>query len=305
MDLSKTDRVRYGFTRLLNEASCSSNLRDFRYADFESGIHPFGMKLPKSEDTLYGNPLHVEFIGYPGTYEALPCMIRMIGSELTESRQAIVDEKSNRSVSFLRVISAPCPDFEPGKREDVYYEVCVRNRLFMTGGCTYYMGSGPDNDLECVISFLSQTYQIPVYRHKLEAGFYEKAQKGFWEMMNDSWQQNSDHFSKWRVKHSGFRNFQTGETVTGNPDVRSGEGPSWFRGKNWRNAKFEIKSVETLALRCTCGLGECGPVYIHPEGRCNLRIIHEAAHNQRVTVTANGYDEMVTGYYFDTNKLFS
>ncbi len=304
MEISKTDRARHGFTRLLKEASCSSNLPSFAYADLEGGTHPFGMKLPKT-DALYGNPGRVEFIGHPGEQQALACMIRMIGYELYDSHGAMADQQSNKSVSFIRVTSAPCPDFEEGERQDVYYEVCVRNRLYMTGGCTYYMGSGPNNDLECVISFLSQTYQVPVYRHRLEAGFYAKAQRELGYALDKSWEENLQHRYKWNERIARYRDFKVGDIVTGNPDVRDGEGPHWFRGKNWQNARFEIKAVETIPLRCTCGLGgELSPIFIHPEKRCNLRTIHEAAHNQLLTVAHEGYDNIVSGYYFDRNKLF-
>lgn len=292
MEKRLSDPAKRGFVRLLEEASRSTKIRGLKYANLNQ--HPFSFKIPAN--------MHLAFVGIPGSSEFTNCFARLVAEKMTNGFLG-----GNNEVSFIRICKVQCSHFDRS-REDVYYEVGVRGTLFMTGGCTYYSGSGEYSEIECLISFLSKIYQVPVYRNDIPLNNYHLQEKLLMKDLNDSWQDFEERVNNWWEKQKSYRIFKIGDSVKWNPDVSSA--PTFLGGfeqtfKISPHQRYEILDVEQIPNYCSCGIGEEQWICLHPEYRCHLRKRHEAAHHQIVTVNIGGQDHKMSGYYFDTNNLFS
>ncbi len=287
MENSKTGQVRRGFARLLKEASCLSSLSGFKYADLESW-HPFNLKIPKS--------LSLKYIGYMGDYDCYAALIRLVSREF----MYILERHSKEEVKFLRITTAHS-SHDYLDQQVIYYEVGIRNSLFMVGGCGYQDKPNFYTPLEDVFSCLSHIYELPVHRNRISLHDYLQYEDRLSKALDLEWQANSKYFERWVAKQKTYHQFKVGDKLTWNPDVR--EKPCWFRDKSWRSANLVVRGVKNIPMTCNCGLGDNAPIYLHPLELCNLARIHEAAHTQLLDL--GNFMNNVSGYYFDTHKLFN
>lgn len=298
MNKGKTEKnAAKGSASLLIEASCATSIPGFFVVTLDT--HPFYRQMPtgRGRDMAYDSVCLMD----GGTEPSVRGITRLVGWALTGQCLG-----SAVPANFLRVTSIQAEPDAVNKHH-LYYEVGVGGELYMAGGCTDCSGGGKAgmHQMENLFSFLSAMYSLPVRRVNFT---FEEFRPKFMEMTQaviHSAQAIEKRVEQWFARQRSRRQFKVGDRVTWNPHTRPYKPWNAPTSLPWPDStEYEVVDVETTPLYCTCGLGNGAPIFLHPEGRCNLRAVHEAAHMQIVTIVIDGEPRRFSGYNFDTFSLF-
>lgn len=298
MNKGKTDKnAAKGFASLLIEASCATSIPGFFAVTLDT--HPFYNQMPigRGRDMPFESIVLMD----GGTEPSVRGITRLIGWQLTNQCLG-----GAMPANFLRITSIQAePDV--ANKHVFYYEVGVGGELYMAGSCTDYSGGGKVGmqHMEDLFSFLSATYSLPVRREDITFERFNPKSAEMARAVVASAQSLEQRTEQWFARQRSRRHFNVGDKVTWNPNTRSYRPYNIPVSLAWPDAtEYEVMDVETVPLRCTCGLGDRAWIVWHPEGRCNLRAVHEAAHMQIVIIVIDGEPRRFSGYNFDTFSLF-
>lgn len=282
----------FGFAQLLIECCTIKPIPGFTCAFLEQ--HPFGLQILKRQPL--GFTPEICYVGEGSTEPSVRGITRLVGWEITNQCLG-----NHNPVYFLRVIYVP--GGPPYHITDLYYEVSVGMRHYMTGGCNDKSGAGMTGarKMRELFMFFSQIYGVPVNRHDVPVEQGGHIRHNLMDALDKEhrdceqrWEEILEEWERWPQFLPGHEVKLTEE------GVQSLVGGSFDEQlKQEARQPLLVRDVETVPNHCSCGLGDrkSFPVIVHPEQKCNLRRRHEMLHNQIVTVKLGGYERKVTGYY--------
>ena len=180
---------------------------------------------------------------------------------------------------------------------DMYYEVGIGSKWFMTGACTNCSGTGKTGmkQLENLFEFLSVIYHVPISRTTVSFKKANKVHFNLGSMLNAIQDERRSNWFKDRHEEEQFTEFKIGDRVKLTDEALTYVASEW--GSRFsidpRLVIFEIFSIKNLPPNCSCGLGDdpAIPLDIHicnGPAKCNLVRRNEAIHTQILRLAFNG-----------------
>lgn len=286
-----------GFEHLIREASSTRGIPGFSCINLKE--HPFGLSVPelKTEFRTYSTN-HIRYVGYPGATDcSVQGIIRLVAWALGNDCLG-----SNRGACFLRVIYAESNPDNPS-HHNVYYEIRVDDELFMAGGCTDCSGAGGTGKdaMDSVMAFLSKVYGLPIEEVYVP---YAEAYEAYSHIQDLIWAEHQEYAEciKEREAEEAKRfHFREGQMVKFSEKGKeySSYSSRLRHGEISEGQTFLVTRVETFQNKCTCGLGDKTPLYLHPEIRCALRARLEAEHHQLICILIGEEEVRFSGSYLE------